>query len=157
MVFNLLEFNNQFKYYWWLDNRRPSRYWNLSWGEDKQPRTTPAWRWPTSTPPEGVEIMDPRDYPEHTPLNRQCNEDNIHQTMVAEYDTMWARREYLKLHFRVYQSITKRIIGKIVRKGLEDANNEKYDEENIVETITSFLPSGVPVDSDGMQEINVPT
>ncbi len=41
------------------------------------------------------------------------------------------------------------ILQKITRKGLEDANNEPYNEENIVQTIASYLPSGVPVDADG--------
>jgi hypothetical protein len=148
MVFNLLEFNNRFKYYWWLVNTR------TSWGENGWPRTTTAlYRWPASTQREGVEMKDPRDYPDDPPLNRQCSEDNIQQTIVAEYDTMWARGEYLELYFRVYHSITKRIIRKIVRKGLVDSNHEKYDDENIVDTLTSFLPSGLPVDTIGMQQI----
>ena len=139
MVFNLLEFNNRFKYYWWLVHTR------TSWGENGWPRTNTAlYRWPA---------LDRQNYPDHPPLNRQCSEDNIQQTIVAEYDTMWARGDYLELYFRVYHSITKRIIQKIVRKGLVDANHEKYDDENIVDTLTSFLPSGLPVDTIGMQQI----
>jgi hypothetical protein len=155
MVFNLLDFNKQFSYYWWLNTSRPSRYWKIGWGEDKQTRTTTAKsRWPSSTPPEGVEIMDPRDYPEYPPLNRHCSEENIHQTIIAEYDTAWPRFDYVELYFRVYQSVTNRIIRKIVRKGLVDANNATYDEENIVNTLISFLPSGLPIDEDGMQLIS---
>jgi hypothetical protein len=148
MVFNLLEFNNRFKYYWWLVHTRTS--WGENWGAR---RTTALNRWPASTPREGVEILDERDFPDQPPLNRQCSEDNIQQTIVAEYDTWWARGDYLELYFRVYHSITKRIIQKIVRKGLVDANHEKYDDENIVDTLTSFLPSGLPVDTIGMQQI----
>ncbi len=150
MVFNLLSFNKQFSYYWWLN----SRHWNIGWGEDKKTRTTTAKsRWPSLSVPEGVEIMDPRDYPEYPPLNRHCSEENIHQTIIAELDIFWSRRKYLQLYFRVYQSVTNRIIRKIVRKGLVDANNATYDEENIVNTLISFLPSGLPIDEDGMQLI----
>ena len=35
MVFNLLEFNKCYKYYWWLLNASPS--WGLRWGEH------PSW------------------------------------------------------------------------------------------------------------------
>ena len=149
MVFNLLDFNKQFSYYWWLKPR------NIGWGKDKKTRTTTATsRWPTSTPPpEGAHIMDPRDYPEYPPLNRHCSEENINQTIIAELDIFWSRRKYLQLYFRVYQSVTNRIIRKIVRKGLVDANNATYDEENIVITLLSFLPSGLPIDENGMQLI----
>ncbi len=144
MVFNLLDFNKQFSYYWWLKPR------NIGWGKDKKTRT----RWPTSmTPQEEAQIMDPRDYPEYPPLNRHCSEENINQTIIAELDIFWSRRKYLQLYFRVYQSVTNRIIRKIVRKGLVDANNTTYDEENIVITLLSFLPSGLPIDEDGMQLI----
>ena len=97
--------------------------------------------------------MEQRDYQDEQQLKRKRSEEKIQQTIVAEYDTMWAREEYLELYFRVYHSITKRIIRKIVRKGLVDANHEKYDDENIVDTLTSFLPSGLPVDTIGMQQI----
>jgi hypothetical protein len=106
-----------------------------------------------STPADGMEIMDPQDYPEIPPLNRKCHEDNIHQTILAALYIMWVREEYLDLYFRVYQSISNRFIQKIARKGLKDANNNKYDEENIVQTSTSYLPSGLPVDRDGMQKL----
>jgi hypothetical protein len=32
-------------------------------------------------------------------------------------------------------------------------NDEKYDKNNMVKTITSYLPSGLPLDSNGMQKI----
>ena len=143
MEFNLLEFNRNFHYYWWLVKRRPR------WAERSR-------RWPTSSeiwhPP--IEMF--RDggtiYPKDA-LNRKCHEGNIHQTIVAEYDTIWPDAKYLELYFRVYHSISNRIIRKITRKGLEDANNEAYDEENIAQTIASYLPSGLPVDDDGMQNL----
>lgn len=123
----------------------------------------PAWglrgrdlsqQWPRSTPPDGEEIMDPRDYEEDPPLNRKCNEDNIHETILAECASMWANKKHLELYFRVYKSISNRIIRKIARKGLDDANNATYDEKNIVERITNYLPSGLPVDRYGMQQIS---
>jgi hypothetical protein len=39
------------------------------------------------------------------------------------------------------------------QKGLEDANNKQYDEETIVQTIASYLPSGFPVDAHGMEKL----
>jgi hypothetical protein len=68
---------------------------------------------------------------------------------LAEYDYIWPWQKNLELYFRVYDSISNRIIQKITRKGLEDANNKPYDEENIVQTIRTYLPSGLPVDADG--------
>ena len=53
------------------------------------------------------------------------------------------------LSFRVYHLISNRIILKITRKGLEDVKNKKYDEKNIVQRITSYLQSGLPVDKIG--------
>ena len=41
----------------------------------------------------------------------------------------------------------------ITRKGLEDAKNKKYDEKNIVQTITTYLPSGLPVDKNGFLQM----
>jgi hypothetical protein len=105
------------------------------------------------TTPEGCNRTNGMDYPEFPPLNCNCHEDNIHQTILAEYDCMWPRKTYLELYFRVYHSISSRIIQKIARKGLKDANNDKYDEANIVEKITSYLPSGLPVDRNGMRKI----
>jgi hypothetical protein len=110
-------------------------------------------QWPEPTTPEGCNRINPLDYPEFSPLNRNCHEDNIHQTILAEYDCMWLRQTYLELYFRVYHSISNRIIQKIARKGLKDVNKDKYDKANIVEKITSYLPSGLPVDEDGMQKI----
>ena len=49
--------------------------------------------------------------------------------------------------------ISNRIILKITRKGLEDVKNKKYDEKNIVQTITSYLPSGLPVDKNGFLQM----
>ena len=162
MVFNLLEFNKRYKYYWWLLNTSPT--WGLRWGESPRWGETvipgPAWglckrqQWPTASPPDGVEIMDSRDYDKNPPLNRKCNVDNIHETILAEYVSMWANSEHLKLYFRVYNSISNRIIRKITRKGLDDANNATYDENNIVERIKSYLPSGLPVDNAGMLQIS---
>jgi hypothetical protein len=45
----------------------------------------------------------------------------------------------------------KRILRKIIRKGLEEAKNKQYEEENIVQTVATYLPSGLPVDADGMK------
>jgi hypothetical protein len=45
------------------------------------------------------------------------------------------------------------IILKITRKGLEDAKNKKYDEKNIMQTITSYLPSGLPIDKNGFLKV----
>jgi hypothetical protein len=114
-------------------------------------------QWPEATTPKGCNTMNPRDYPEFPPLNRNCREDNIHQTIhqtiLAEYDSIWPRQTYLEWIIRVYHSISNRIIRKIARKGLRDMNNDKYNEANIVEKITSYLPSGLPVDRDGMRKI----
>jgi hypothetical protein len=44
------------------------------------------------------------------------------------------------------------IIRKIARKGLKDVNNEKYKKKNMVDTITSYLPSSLPVDSVRIEE-----
>jgi hypothetical protein len=125
--------------------------------------TSPMWgigastvteRLPTTTPPDGLEILDYRDYQNNPPLNRKCNEENIQETILAEFVYWWANEEHLELYFRVYNSILNRIIQQIARKGLDDANNVSYDEKNIVERITSYLPSGLPVDRDGMQQIS---
>jgi hypothetical protein len=98
-------------------------------------------------------IMDPQDCPKTPPLNRKCHKDNIHQTILAALDTMWAREEYLDLYFCVHQSILNRIIQKITRKGHKGANNDKYEKENILQTITNYLPSGLPVHRDGMHKL----
>jgi hypothetical protein len=48
MVFNLVEFNKQFRYFWWL---LPDG-WEI-WRRRKEDR------WPHSTPNNGVELLDP--------------------------------------------------------------------------------------------------
>jgi hypothetical protein len=101
---------------------------------------------------DGVRI-NKQDYLTRPPLNRKCHQGNIHQTILAEYDTWRPYDTNLELYFRLYHSISNRIILKITRKGLEEAKNEKYDEKNIVQTITSYLPSGLPVDADGMSKM----
>ena len=165
MVFDLLEFNKRYKYYWWLENRSPS--WGrrsgevVSWGGIVI--TSPMWgidenswkeRLPTTTPPEETEEFDYLDYQENPPLNRKCNEENIQETILAEFVSWGRNEEHLELYFRVYNSISSRIIRKIARKGLDDANKATYDENDIVKRIRSYLPSGLPVDWDGMQEIS---
>ena len=156
MVFDLLEFNKKKYYYGWLVTRRPS------WDDN---RGMPTWiaenRWPTWSEKRepvialcihGVKI-NKQDYLTRPPLNRKCHEGNIHQTILAEYDTWCPFDTYLELYFRLYHSISKRIILKITRKGLEDAKNKKYHEKNISQTIMSYLPSGLPVDADGMSKM----
>ena len=133
MAFDLLEFQKRFKYYWWLgsweERKRPS------WGRETiEPCPWPILRVPHELP-----------YPQRPPMNRKCHEGNIHQTILAEYDTSWPALNYLELYFRVYHSILNRTILKITRKGLEDAKNKKYDEKNIVQTITRYLPAVLPV------------
>ncbi len=147
-MFNLLEFNKKIHYYRWLVTRRPI------WDDDCG---MPTWvaenRWPTWSEKRepvialcihGVKI-NKQDYLTRPPMNRKCHEGNIHQTILAEYDTIGPDLNYLELYFRVYHSILNRTILKITRKGLEDAKNKKYDEKNIVQTITSYLPSVLPV------------
>jgi hypothetical protein len=99
---------------------------------------------------DGV-VINPKDYPTQPPLNRKCHEGNIHQTILVEYDTLWPDGDCLELYFRVYHSISNRILRKIIRKGLEEAKKKQYEEENIVQTIASYLPSGLPVGADGMK------
>jgi hypothetical protein len=150
MVFNLLEFNKWFKYYWWLQKKEP-----IWLGKQRGKITVPPVKvqWSEPTTPEGYNRMNLLDYPEIPPLNRNCHEDNIYQTNLAEYYCMGPRQTYLELYFRVYHSISNRIIRKIARRGLRDVNNDKYEEANIVEKITSNLPSGLLVDGDGMRKI----
>jgi hypothetical protein len=142
MVFNLLAFNKRYGYYWWL--LRPiSGTWGkqreIQWGDKEDPMKERCW--PLLTPPDEVKKIDPRDYPNGFPrLKRNCNEDNIHQIILTECETMWPRDTHLKLYFRVYQSIANHIVLRIARKGLQNAGNEKYDEENIVEKVKSYLP-----------------
>ena len=111
-------------------------------------------RLPITTPPEETEDFDYLDYQENPPMNRNCNEENIQETILAEFVSWGRNEEHLELYFRVYNSISRRIIGKIARKGLDDANKATYDENDIVKRIRSYLPSGLPVDWDGMQEIS---
>jgi hypothetical protein len=155
MEFNLLEFNRYYRYYWWLVKRMPkwdNRGRMPTWGsmENRWPTRMELWQPPNEMFRYG-ERINPQDFPKQPPLNRRCDEGNIHQTILAEYDTIWPDEEHFKLYFRVYHSISNRIIRKITRKGFEDANNEAYDEENIAQTIASYLPSGLPVDKEGMK------
>jgi hypothetical protein len=143
MAFDLLEFQKRFKYYWWLGRSWEDRNKRPSWGRE----TIEPWPWPTLRVPHEL------PYPQRPPLNRKCHEGNIHQTILAEYDTIRPDSNYLELYFQVYHSISNRIILKITRKGLEDAKNKKYDEKNIVQTITTYLPSGLPVDKNGFLQM----
>ena len=107
MVFNLLEFNKRFRYYWWLTVNENQR----SWGGNQRSWGGPAdeiipWQWPRAEPPEGIVIVDPKDYPKFPPLNRNCDKINIHETILAEYDSVWPREEYLEQYFQVYHSIS---------------------------------------------------
>jgi hypothetical protein len=155
MEFDLLEFNRKFHYYWWLVPRRPT------W---KEMNRRPAWgmergwptrsEWPRWQPPDDVVVINPKDYPTEPPsLNRKCNEGNIHQTILAEYDSIWPDATHCDLYFQIYHSISNRIILKITRNGLKDANHKAYDEANIAQIIASYLPSGLPVDADGMRNM----
>ncbi len=105
MVFNLVAVNKEFRYYWWL---LPSLE------EILRRRTKLANQWPRSTRLDGVEILDPLDFPgrDLPPLNRKCNEENIHLTILAEYDNIWPRHDYLELYFRVYQWISNLVPSK---------------------------------------------
>jgi hypothetical protein len=99
------------------------------------------------------ERINLQDYPPQPPLNHKCHEGNILETILAEYDTLWPRRTHLELYFRVYYSISNRIMVKITRKGIEDVNNQAYNEENVAQAIASYLPSGLPVDEDVMKNM----
>jgi hypothetical protein len=99
------------------------------------------------------EIINLQDYPPHPPLNRKCHQGNILETILAEYDTLWPRRTHLELYFRVYHSISNRIMVKITRKCIEDANNEAYNKEDVAQAIASYLPSGLPVEEDVMKNM----
>jgi hypothetical protein len=190
MVFNLLEFNKRFRYYWWLTVNENQR----SWGGNQRSWGGPAdeimpWQWLRAEPPEGIVIVDPKDYPKFPPLNRNCDKINIHETILAEYDSVWPREEYLEQYFQVYHSISNQIIRELVKQGLKKAkeaskkddtepDNTKQDEAEPDDTeqddaqpdeteqdeaetdetiyvmmIKSFLPSGLPVDRDGMQKL----
>ncbi len=141
MVFSLVDFNTQFRYYWWL---LPSLE------ESLRRRTELANQRLSSTQPDGVEILNPLDFPapDRPPLNRKCNEKNIHLTILSEYDNIWPRHDYLELYFRVYQSICNRLIRMIARTG-----NETHYPDHIVNMITSYLPSSLLVDSDGFRSL----
>jgi hypothetical protein len=160
MELNLLEFNRYFRYYWWLVKRMPrweERSRTQTWGmENRWPTRSEMWqqRWqPTIEIFCDGERINLQDYPSHPLLNRKCHEGYILETILAEYDTLWPRRTHLELYFRVYHSITNRIIVKITGKGLEDTNNEAYVEENVAQAIASYLPSGLPVDKDVMKNM----
>ena len=57
------------------------------------------------------------------------------------------------MYYRVYCSISNRIILKITRKRLEDANREAYNEGIITQTIASYLPLSLPIDKEAMREM----
>jgi hypothetical protein len=124
---------------------------------EERPTRRPAWGETTPYRPMifygGRVVINPNDYPSRPPLNRECHEGNIHQTILAEYDTVWPHGKYLDLYWRVYHSISNRIILKIIRKCLQDAKNEQYDEQYLVQTISSYLPSGLPFDEDDMNKM----
>jgi hypothetical protein len=151
MVLTLLEFNRYYHFYSWLVERKP-RWWERNrrpiWGQAVT--GWEMWQPPITIHRDGV-VINPKDYPTQPPLNRKCHEGNIHPTILVEYDTLWPDGDYLELYFRVYHSISNRILQKIIRKGLEEAKNKLYEEENIVQAIASYLPSGLPVDADGMK------
>ena len=103
--------------------------------------------------PAGVEILDPRDYPpNYLSLNRRCR-DNIHQTIVTEYDTFWPRSEHLDLYLQVYASMSTRLIARIVTQGLANIQCKAYHPNIVVKLITSYLPSELPVDDDGFRAL----
>jgi hypothetical protein len=125
-----------------------------TWGMDngRWPTRLESWQHPNERVRYGDRI-NWKDWPTQPRLNRKCHEGNILQTIVAEYDTVWPEEEYLELYYQVYRSISNRIILKITRKGLEDANNKAYDEGIIAQTIASYLPSGLPIDKEGMKKM----
>jgi hypothetical protein len=136
MVFNLLEFNKRFRYYWWLTVNENQR----SWGGNQRSWGGPAdeiipWQWPRAEPPEGIVIVDPKDYPKFPPLNRNCDKINIHETILAEYDSVWPREEYLEQYFQVYHSISNQIIRELVKQGSSD-----YFLQRFIEGIQCFYP-----------------
>ena len=154
MEFDLLEFNREFHYYWWLVKRRPpweERSRRPVWGEARGWPSTEVVPWPRSG--HVGEVINPKDYPTPPSLNRKCNEGNIYQTILAEYDSIWPNATHCELYFQIYNSISNRIILKITRNGLKDANKQSYTEVDIAQTITSYLPSGLPVDADGMKNM----
>ena len=153
MVFSWPAFNAKYRYYWWLPPTQDAWAWMIR-------VETP---WPRTPQPAGCTVMDERDYPNNNPpLNRNCRE-NIFQTIVGEYDTMWARREHLHLYFRVYASMSNRLMTRIVQKGLASIQYIGYNPAIVVDLITAFLPSEpidgydkpfrLPVDSGGFRAI----
>ena len=145
MVFSWPEFNKQYRYYWWLLPTQPDGDWG--W------RTPDVIPWPRAPPPADVEMSDPRDYPnKDPPLNRSCR-DNIHLTILTEYDTIWPLQDHLDLYFRVHASMSKRLIARIVTQGLANIQYKAYHPDIVVKLITSYLPSELPVDDDGFRAL----